>query len=109
MPFYDFKCNECSHVWEVTKSMTAPGPDACPKCGGRVVSQVLSCPSIIYANRPPWTYKDCLKFKDCRLNDGPRTKIDPNKHGDLGAWHSPGDVVPLKKGEKPVKRRRGRV
>lgn len=94
---YDFYCQECKFVWEVEKKMSAPGPSECPECSSDRVERSYGpsdSPPILYANRPPWTYKECLKYKDCKLNDGPRTRIDPNKHGDLGAWNSPGDVVP---------------
>lgn len=93
---YGYRCPECEHKWEVEKSIMAPGPCECPSCGADKVERdydARSLPAILYANRPPWTYKDCLKYKDCKHGEGPRTKIDPSKHGDIGAWNSPGEVV----------------
>lgn len=93
---YDFCCQGCQFVWEIEKKMSDPGPSKCPECGSKDIERHYGSsdsPPILYANRPPWTYKECLKYKDCKFNDGPRTKIDPNKHGDLGAWNSPGLIV----------------
>lgn len=93
---YDFKCSDCEFVWEVEKKITDPQPSFCPRCEGANVERSFGPGDVLpvlYANRPPWTYKECLKFKDCRMNDGPRTKVDPSKHGDLGAWNCPGEVV----------------
>lgn len=94
---YDYACSSCGHSWCVQKGMRDPNPSRCPSCNKKSVERVFDTPAILFANRPPWTYKDCLKFKDCKLNDGPRTAIDPSKHGDLGAWNSPGEVIPERK------------
>lgn len=97
---YDYICSECKYIWEVEKSIKDDDPKVCPKCTSNEVGRYFNpndIPFILYANRPPWTYKDCLKYKDCKHNGGPRTEIDPSKHGDLGAWHCPGKVIPEKK------------
>lgn len=89
--------------------MTDDGPSKCPKCRSKNIDRDFSADAvnIVYTNRPPWTYKEALKFKDCRIGDGPRFKIDPNKHGDRGSWHSPGDVLPFNKEDiKKAKRKR---
>jgi putative FmdB family regulatory protein len=101
---YDYFCKKCDKVFEVDKSMSAPGPSRCPECGAAGPERyfVGNAPAVAYANRPPWTYRECLKYKDCKFNDGPRTKIDPRKHGDIGAWNSPGEVI------KPAPRKRRR-
>lgn len=103
---YDYLCSDCGHKWEIEKSIKAPHPKKCPECGKDTAERDLSTsvPAMLYANRPPWTYKECLKYKDCRFNGGPRTKIDPSKHGDLGAWHSPGKVVPFNENDKKKKK-----
>jgi putative FmdB family regulatory protein len=93
MPRYDYRC-KCEHIFEVEKPMSAPGPSRCPKCGSANPDRYFGgqVPSVAYANRPPWTYKECLKYKRAKVDDGPWVKIDPNKHGDLGAWNSPGEL-----------------
>lgn len=35
MPFYDYKCKDCGHVFEVAHPVDQP-VDACEKCGGSV-------------------------------------------------------------------------
>jgi putative FmdB family regulatory protein len=106
MPLYDYVCKKCNSVFEVDKKMSSPGPATCPKCGSEGPERHFgdTAPSVVYANRPPWTYRECLKYKDCKFNDGPRTKIDPRKHGDVGAWHSPGEVMPDKNKRKGRRR-----
>lgn len=103
MPQYDYYCKKCKKVIVVEKRMSDPNPTKCPSCKSPKFDRYFSpeaTPSVGYKDRPPWTYKECLKYKDCKLNDGPRMKIDPNKHGDLGAWHSPGQVLPPNKADK---------
>ena len=90
---YDYTCEDCGHEWEVSKTMSAPDPKRCPNCKNKSVRRRWTSPSVTYKDRPPWTYNDFTGYKTAKLNDGPRVKIDPSKHGDLGAWHSPGEVV----------------
>jgi putative FmdB family regulatory protein len=97
MPRYDYKCNACEYVFEVQHRMAEDGPKKCPRCEKERPEKMISCPNITYANRPPWTYKEAKKYKTARMNGGPLVKIDPNKHGDLASWNSPGEVVPEKK------------
>ncbi len=98
MPLYDYICNKCKAVFEIEKRMTEPDPKKCPNCKSKKIERYFgdpeACPAVTYKDRPPWTYKECLKYKDCKFNDGPRVKIDPRKHGDIGAWHCPGEVLP---------------
>lgn len=104
MPRYDYACQKCKLVFEVEKKMSDPAPSKCPGCRSKKIDRYFGDPSAIpavgYKDRPPWTYKECLKYKDCKLNDGPRVEIDPSKHGDIGAWHSPGNVLPPNKSDK---------
>jgi len=101
---YDYRCEKCG-VFEVEKKMADPAPEECPQCGGRVERHfgTDAAPMIMYANRPPWTYKEALKYKEAGFKGGPKFKIDPNKHGDIGSWNSPGELV------KPAPRRRPRI
>jgi len=109
---YDYICKDCRLVFEVEKPMAAPPPGSCPKCGSRDIDRHFSAdalPMVLYANRPIWTYNDARKYKTCRMDDGPRLAIDPGKHGDLGSWHCPGQVVPLTQADKKkVRKNNGR-
>lgn len=90
---YDYTCVDCGNIWTVEKSIKAPPPDECPACESTSIERKFESLFILYANRPPWTYNDSLKYKDCKFNDGPRTAIDPSKHGDIGSWNCPGKIV----------------
>jgi putative FmdB family regulatory protein len=99
---YDYECKECESVFEVEKSIKDPPPAECPKCKSKNVERHFGpadAPPVIYAGRPIWTYNDSKKYKQCSQNGGPARKIDPSKHGDLGSWHCPGEMVNPKKGK----------
>jgi len=87
---YDYECESCG-VIEIDKDMDDPDPKICPKCKSKL-TRIFGC-NVMQGNRPPWTYKDALKYKTCSFNGGPKVKIDPKKHGDVGSWNSPGEVV----------------
>ena len=36
MPLYDYKCKECSHVFEVKQSFNDEPVSVCPECNGTV-------------------------------------------------------------------------
>ena len=100
---YDYECQKCGLVFEIEKSIVDPAPSNCPRCMGNRVERHFSpadVPTVLYPNRPPWTYNDAKRYKNARWCGGPLTKIDPSKHGDLGAWNSPGEVIPEKKKKK---------
>ena len=43
MPIYEYKCQECDHVFEdMVLSSKDPGPDKCPKCSAPNVSRLIS-------------------------------------------------------------------
>lgn len=46
MPLYDYQCDKCNHVFEVTKKFSDPGPDACPKCGAANPRRAISATSF---------------------------------------------------------------
>jgi len=96
---YDYLCSDCHFVFEIEKRMSDPAPTRCPKCGKEHVERYYNSeniPSLIWLNRPTWTYNDCKKYKTAKFQ-GKEIKVDPSKHGDLGAWYSSGDPAPKKK------------
>lgn len=48
MPTYDYKCEKCSHVFEVFQLMKAVRVKACPECGGKVERLIGSGSGIIF-------------------------------------------------------------
>lgn len=101
MPTYDYKCSNCEQCFEIQKSIKDPPPSGCPFCDkSGHIERVFAPVNITYADRPPWTYNDFVKYKTCSHNGGPRTKIDPGKHGDLAAWNSPGELASASRADR---------
>ena len=46
MPIYDYQCDECGHLFEVTKKRSEPGPAACPTCGAADPRRTISATSF---------------------------------------------------------------
>lgn len=93
---YDYQCKGCEEVFEIEKGMNDPSPDRCPLCGHGELARYWgreSVPNIVMPGRPPWTYKECLKYKTATF-DGVTVKVDPNKHGSYRSL--PGDFVKKK-------------
>ena len=93
---YDYLCQKCG-VFEHEKGMTAPDIEKCPSCGRKVKRYYGSenAPGILFSDRPPWTYHEAKKYKTAKWK-GREFKIDPTKHGDMGSWNSPGELIKSK-------------
>lgn len=93
---YDYVCHGCG-VFEYEKRMSDPDLERCPSCGSPVkrVYGAGQTPGILYTDRPPWTYAEARKYKTAKWK-GREFKIDSRKHGDLGSWNSPGELVKSK-------------
>lgn len=46
MPVYEYECEVCEHLFEVTRSMKEPSLTECPECGFDSLRQVLYPPTI---------------------------------------------------------------
>jgi len=89
---YDYSCPKCGDL-ELEKRMSDPDP-ICPECGSVLERRygAGTTPGILYSDRPPWTYRQAKGYKTAKWK-GKEFKIDPRKHGDLGSWNSPGELV----------------
>ncbi|MBM93372.1 MAG: transcriptional regulator [Legionellales bacterium] len=44
MPFYDYRCNACSHEVRILQKRTAPGPEHCELCDtGKMEKYIGGC------------------------------------------------------------------
>jgi len=57
MPMFDFKCENCAHVWEALLPDSTTYPVSCPSCGSINFKRLLSVPYIIKSssNKNPGT------------------------------------------------------
>jgi putative FmdB family regulatory protein len=44
VPIYEYQCDSCSGTFEVLQAMSAPAPQSCSRCGGRL-ERIPSSPS----------------------------------------------------------------
>ena len=90
---YDYSCPKCG-LLELEKKMSDPEFEKCPDCGSKLERRYGAggTPGILYTDRPPWTYPEARKYKTAKFK-GRETRIDPRKHGDLGSWNSPGELI----------------
>lgn len=104
---YEYLCGgKCKKVITVEKRMTDPSPEKCPVCNSKKFERYFSpesAPVIMNAGRPIWTYNDVKKYKTFRQNGGPLQKVDPTKHGDMGAQYTDAELAP-----EPKKKRKGK-
>ncbi len=56
MPIYDYVCESCGHVMEVSHGINATGPTECPECGG-TLSKAFAAPAIHFRGSG-WAKKD---------------------------------------------------
>jgi putative FmdB family regulatory protein len=48
MPTYDYKCDQCSHTFELFQAMSDEPVKVCPRCGGSVRRLVSGGSGIIF-------------------------------------------------------------
>ena len=58
MPFYDYQCLKCNHEQEVRKSMEAPHPTICPRCGEDALIQYHKSAPHFELKGKGWFKKD---------------------------------------------------
>lgn len=46
MPFYDYHCLSCDHIFEVLQKVSDPAPAACPACDQGRIEKLLSAPAL---------------------------------------------------------------
>lgn len=46
MPFYEYRCNECGHRFEVLQRMSDDPITVCENCGAEAAQRVLFAPAI---------------------------------------------------------------
>lgn len=77
MPNYDYKCQKCSHKFEVLQPITAKPLEKCPKCGGSVKRLISAGAGFIFKGsgfyatdykKPSKKSKTPDKCKGCKEN-----------------------------------------
>lgn len=78
MPTYDYKCNKCKTVMEVTHSIKEDPEIACPDCGSRgektVMERLISRNSGGFIFKQ-WTETQHYSFKNKKIKDRNRQEL----------------------------------
>lgn len=76
MPIYEYKCQECDHVFEdMVLSSKDSGPDKCPKCGAPNVSRLISGTNF-QLKGGGWFHSDYGKKGSAPASDAPAATKD---------------------------------
>ena len=44
MPFYEYQCNQCNHLFEAMQKISEPPLRKCPSCGKNALKKLISAP-----------------------------------------------------------------
>lgn len=47
VPIYDYRCDECGHVFSAVRSFTEADVDSCPNCGKRP-RKLITAPAVVF-------------------------------------------------------------
>ena len=60
VPNYDYKCNECDHVYELFHGMSDDPEFECPKCKSKEATKQIGIP-LILDGKPSWDKHEDIK------------------------------------------------
>ena len=112
MPTYDYVCTNCGHRLEVLHGVNAPGPSACPDCGGRLRRSFS--PPTIHFKGSGWAKVDRRSASSSRSSkadpdaapaaassdDGSKTGDTASGDGEHGSPDSSSEAPPAKTSER---------
>ncbi len=92
MPTYDYVCSLCGHEMEVVHSVHGSGPEACPKCGGKM-RKSFAPPAVVFkgtgwarkersGGRPAKTPPSEAKADDASSSPAPASKSTTTSDAD---------------------------
>lgn len=68
MPRYDYRCQQCGHIYEKREGFDAPSLQVCPQCSG-TARRVLTPPAIVFKGSG-WYSTDNRKSGNGAHSDG---------------------------------------
>jgi putative FmdB family regulatory protein len=79
MPIYEFECENCQHLFELTMKITDPLPGSCPKCHTRKLRKLISRTSFAlkgsgWFNTLYHKPKDPSKNESFSASESPKTE-----------------------------------
>ena len=88
MPIYDYRCDECGHVFSAVQSYSESPIEKCPNCGKRP-RRLISMPAIVFKGGG-WYKTDSRGAAPKEAGDG----------GSTGSGATGGDTKPDSKSDK---------
>ncbi|WP_072867426.1 FmdB family zinc ribbon protein [Desulfofundulus thermosubterraneus] len=65
MPVYDFKCQDCGHIWEVNISGGSGYPESCPNCQSNSLTRLFPAPYVMKGSSRPAGTTCCGRTERC--------------------------------------------
>jgi putative FmdB family regulatory protein len=84
MPLYEYRCDACSHQFEVIQKFSDEPISICPKCGSGPVAKLLSSPAFQFKGTG-WYITDYARKGTSEAKDGkdkPAKESKESKDGD---------------------------
>ncbi len=101
MPLYEYRCENCGHVFEVIQKFSDPPAEHCPSCGKGPVQKQMSSPAIQFKGSG-WYITDYAKKSN--VGSGKTEAGAAEKSGEKSSGsETKADAKPASGGETPKK------
>lgn len=81
MPAYDYRCQTCGTVFEITQRITAPAGADCPQCGGSTCTRLITG-GTFHLKGSGWYASDYGGKKGGEAGTGPAPATAPGPAAD---------------------------
>ena len=112
MPFYEYKCDECGHQFEVLQSINAEPIELCEKCGSNV-RRIIFPSAIVYKGsgfysteygRSRYNHPKAAENKDTSSTEKPKGDENKSSNSEAKAASAPSEKSSnASEGKKPQK------
>lgn len=110
MPTYDYRCNSCSHRWELFQSMTAKHEKTCPSCGKKTAERLIGTDAAVMFKGSGFYQTDYRSdsYKKAADADKPATTSE-SKPAETKTTATPADKKPEATNPVPAKAKSARA